>query len=399
MEQIKALVEKMNAEWVAFKAENDRRLKEIEAKGRADPLTEEKVNKHSTAIGELQAQIDDLTKKAQRKGGGTGGDAELDERKAEHSKAFNAFVRRGNDSGLRELQAAISVGSDADGGYLVPETLDTVIEKFERDNTPMRQLCKVMTVSNENYKKLIKSGDPSSGWVGEQEDRPTTNTPQWAELAPYFGEIYAKPKITQKALDDTMIDMEAEIGEDVGLEFAEQENDAYTRGNGVKKPLGILAYTMSTSVDGTRTLGQVQKVASGSSGAFTTDKLIDLVHALKRGYRRNAVWQISALGVAAIRKLKDGQNNYIWQGSFVPGQPEMLLGYPIEENDDVPVPAADALAAMFGDFRRAYTIIDVKGTRMLRDPFTDKPYVVFYTTKRVGGFLVNDRAVKVQVLT
>lgn len=431
MSQLKDTIEKLNNAWTEFKAENDRRLKEVEAKGRADPLTEEKVNKHSAAIGELQAkvntlfadaqkeaqkavdtvrtdlqgQLDDLTAKYQRKGG-PGSDPAETVKKA-HSKAFDAYLRKGDGRPLRDfdgqvpsdLRNTITVGSDTEGGYLAPSTLDSEIEKYERDNTPMRELCKVITVSNENYAKLVKQGEAGSGWVGEQEARPTTGTPTWAELVPFFGEVYAKPKMTQKALDDAMINLEAEIGEDIGIEFGEQENDAYTRGNGIKKPKGILGYTMSTSVDGTRTLGEVQKIHSGSSGAFSADKLIDLVHSLKRGYRKNALWQIAALGVAAIRKLKDGQNNYLWQPSYVLGEPEKLLGYGIVENDDVPAPAADALAAMFGDFRRAYTICDVRGTRLLRDPFTDKPFVVFYATKRVGGFLVNDRAVKVMALS
>lgn len=425
MSQLKEAIEKLNAEWTGFKAENDRRLKEVEAKGKADPVTEEKVAKHSTAIGELQAkvnslvadaqkeaqksvdsvrtelqaQIDDLTKKLQRKGGGGEPPDPKAELKAKHREAFGQFMRRGKDDGLADLQANVSVSSDTEGGYAVPETLDREIERFERDNTPMRGLCKVITLSNENYEKLVNQGGASSGWVDEQEARPETNTPSLAALKPYFGEVYANPAATQKALDDLMIDVEAWLAEEVGLEFGEQENDAFTRGSGVKKPKGILSYTLSTQVDGTRAFGSIQNVNSGSSGNFVADKVIDVIYALKRGYRKNAVMMMSALSVAAVRKLKDGQNNYLWQPTYVAGQPQMLSGYPVEENDDMPDPGAGSNSLAFGDFRRAYQICDVRGTRVLRDPFTSKPKVFFYTTKRVGGMVVNDRAVKILTLT
>ena len=398
MEQLKALVEKMNSEWLAFQTENNRRLKEVEAKGRADPLTEEKIEKHSKALGELQAQIDDLTVKLQRKG--AGGGEQPDAAAKAHSKAYDKFLRTGEVGALRELKAAaVSVGSDAEGGWLVPGQMDSVIEKYERDMTPMRQYARVITVLNEHYEKLVKQGEASSGWVGEQEARPDTNAPTWALLTPFFGEIYAKPKVTQKALDDAGINLEAELGEDVGVEFAEKENTAYTTGDGVKKPKGLLGYTMSLLADGSRALGQIQKLHSGSAGNFVADKLIALVYLLHEGYLANAAWMMNRSSLGAIRKLKDGQNNYLWQPSLVPGVPEMLLGYPIRLNSGVPAPAADALAATFGDLRRAYQIVDVRGVRMLRDPYTDKPFVVFYSTKRTGGFVVNDRAVKVFALS
>lgn len=407
--EITRIVQNLNAEWHQFKQENDRRLKAVESNGgRTDPLTEEKVDKHSKAIGELQAKldglvkdlenrVDELQKVMQRKGGAGAG--QEDEKKRAHKAGFFAYMRKGTTDGLRELQAAVSLGDDTEGGYFVPTTIDKEIEQFERDNTPMRQLCRVISVSNEGYEKLVNQGGASSGWVDETEARPETTTPTLAALKPYFGELYANPGLTQKSLDDPEFNLEQWVSEEVGMEFSEQENDAFTRGSGVKKPKGILGYTLSTSADGARTFGQIQKVHSGSSGAFVADKLIDLVYTLKRGYRMNAKWMFAAPSLGAIRKLKDGQNNYLFQPSYVAGQPQMLLGYPIEENDDVPEAAADANAGLFGDFRRAYIIVDVRGVRVLRDPFTNKPKVMFYTTKRVGGFVANDRAVKVMTLS
>lgn len=394
----KTVAEKLANEWYLFKQDNDKRVAELEKKGRTDPLTEEKINKHSEAIGEIQKQLETLSVKLNRPGVSEKAGDEAD--KVEHRKAFGDFLRKGNTAALEEMQSkAVNLGSDPEGGFLVPDSLDSEIETHERDNTPMRQLCKVMTLSNENWEKLVNKGGATSGWVDENESRTETTAPTLAALKPYFGEVYAMPAATQKSLDDAAWSVESWLAEEVGLEFGEQENDAFTNGTGVKKPKGILGYTLSTSADGSRTFGEIQKVHSGSSGVFIADKLIDLVYALKRGYRANAQWMTTASGVAAMRKLKDGQNNYLFQPSFIAGEPATLLGYAIQENDDLPVPAADANAALFGDFKRAYTIIDIQGVRVLRDPFTSKGKVLFYTTKRIGGFLVQDRAIKVYTLS
>jgi HK97 family phage major capsid protein len=391
---VRNAVESVQAAVAAMRAENERRLAEIERNGHTSAETEQKVNRLNDAVTEMQAQLDEVQKQAQRKAAAGGQDS--DPKKAAHRTAFQAFVRTGD---VASLKAAISVGDDTKGGYAVPETLDLMIEKYERDNAPMRGVCNVMTLSNENYTKLVAQGSAGSGWVGETEARPETGTPTLAELKPYFGEIYAKPKATQRSLDDLAINVEAWLGEEVGLEFAQKENDAYLMGNGVKKPKGILAYTLSTDVDGTRAFGSIQKINSGSAGAFVADKIIDLVHSLHRNYRQGAQFMLSNLSLAAIRKLKDGQDNYLWQPDYSQGPSGTLLGYTVVENDAMPDPAADANALLFGNFQRAYTIYDVRDVRVIRDEYSAKPYIEFYTTKRVGGMLVQDRAVKVLTLS
>jgi HK97 family phage major capsid protein len=376
-----------------MRAANDKRLEEIEAKGRADPLLEEKVNKANTAVDQLQAQIDEIAKKAQRPRAGGDGKEGKD---GEYAKAFDRYLRKNDVGPMRDVRASVSVGDDAAGGYLVPDTLDTEIEKYEMDNTPMRALCRVIPVSNEHFEKLVNQGGVASGWVDETETRTETATPNWASLKPYFGEVYAMPGFTQRALDDTFLDLQAEIAQDVGTEFAMQENDSFTKGTGVKKPRGLLGYSLSAAADGTRAFNSIEYIASGSSGTFDGDDLIDLIHKLKRGYRTGASWMISNLGIAAVRKLKDTTTGqYLWQPGLLAGQPDVLLGYPVNENDDWPDPAADAYAVGFGNWRRAYYIVDVRGTRVIRDELTVKGKVLFYSWKRVGGFLVNDRAVKV----
>jgi HK97 family phage major capsid protein len=397
--ELKSMLDKLQNEWQEFKSDNLLRMKEIEAKGKADPLTEEKIDKHSAAIGLLEKSIAEMSAKMSRPGVDQSDEKQNNEA---HRKAFDSWLRKGDDSKLAEFhqKTGVNVGTDTEGGYLVPHVLDTEIEKYAVDANIMRQECRVVAVGNEEYTKLVKQGTAASGWVDETEARTETATPTWNALKPYFGEIYANPGVTQKALDDAMLNLEAELAEDIGIEFAAQENDAFTSGTGVKKPKGILAYTLAATADATRAFGVIEKVASGSSGAFVATKLIELVYALHPGYRANAKWMISPTGMGAIRKLVDGQNNFLFQPSFIAGQPSSLIGYPIVENPDVPVPGAGANAAIFGDFRRAYYIVDVgAGVRMLRDPYTNKPKVMFYTTKRVGGMLVNSQAVKVSVLT
>lgn len=394
------MLDNLGREWEAFKASNDARLKEIEKRGHADPLLEQKVDKMSAAIGEQQKALDDLIARFQRRGQSTDATDERALAKAEHAKALGQYLRRGHTDGLEELQIkAMSVGSDPDGGYVVTSELDSTIEKYERAVAPMRQVCGVVSVSNENYTKLRQSGTATTGWVSETEARTATAGPSFVALKPAFGELYANPGATQKLLDDAMFSIEGWLAEEVGLAFGEAENTAFTTGSGVDQPKGILSYDLVTDTDSTLENNELQKVGSGSSGAFVADKLVELVYALASKYREGAVFMSSRLGFAAIRKLKGSQNDhYMWQPSLAAGEPAQLLGYACVENDAVPVPAASAKAAIFGNFQRGYQVVDVVGTRVLRDPFTNKPYVQFYTTKRVGGHVVNNQAIKVQTL-
>ena len=214
-----------------------------------------------------------------------------------------------------------------------------------------------------------------------------------------MGEIYSNPQATQTSLDDIFFNAEEWLNSEVAREFSEKEGNAFLLGNGTNKPKGLLAYPLLTTADDVRAFGSLQKIISGAAGAFTGDKLIDLIHSLKAGYRANGKFMMGNLTVAYVRKLKDSEGNYLWRPGLEAGQPSSLLGYGITENEDMPDIAADANAIAFGDFKRAYTIVDRIGTRVLRDPYTNKPYVGFYTTKRVGGMLVDSQAVKVLTLS
>jgi HK97 family phage major capsid protein len=347
-------------------------------------------------IEEMRAQLDKLELRANRPG--RTGNKEQDERPSAHTKAYDRYLRKGIEDGLLDVAPdhtkALSAGSNPDGGYAVPENLDRQIAAVELNATPMRRVCNVLTVSNENYEKLVSQHGIAGGWVGETDARPGTGTPTLASVHPAFGEIYANPATTQKVLDDVMFDVGQWLADEIGLFFAAQENGAFVNGDGINKPKGILQYAISAAP----TFGQLKQVKSGVASTVVPDKLFDVMFALKAAYRAGAIWMMSAATLAEVRKLKDSQGRYLWEPSVQAGTPSMLLGYPVIENEDMPAIAAGSNSILFGNLKRAYTIADVAGTRILRDPYTNKPYVNFYTTKRMGGGLIDSTALIVHTL-
>lgn len=405
--EIKEMFEQLNKAFEDFKKANDAELAEIKAKGSADPVLKEQVDKANAEVSRLQKSIDELTAKMNRPSA-PGAMSEKDQLKAEHKAAWDKWARKGNDSGLEDIERkAINIGTPADGGYAVPEEMDREVSRLLRDLSPMREVCRIITVGGGDYKKLMNTGGTGSGWVGETTARTETNTPGFAELTPFMGEIYANPAVTQKALDDIFFNVEVELANDIITEFAEQEGVAFTSGNGTNKPKGFLAYTQASTDDGTRAFGSLQYIATGTAGAFKTasatvspnDDLIDLIYKLKKGYRAGAVFMMNSATLARVRKFKDQDGNYVWQPVMQQGQPSLLNGYQVVENEDMPDIGSGTVPIAFGDFKRGYYIVDRMGTRSLRDPFTNKPYVHFYTTKRVGGMLVDSQAIKLLKLS
>lgn len=315
----------------------------------------------------------------------------------EYTEAFNAFARGGS------INASLQSGSDPNGGYAVPTEIDKQIIKLAGNEVPMRRVANVIPVSTPNYTKLVDKKGTASGWVGETESRPETDTPQLAALTPFMGEIYANPAVTQTLLDDAMFDVEAWLAESCVEKFSEDENTAFTSGNGILKAKGFLAYPAAATTDATRAFGTLQYVPSGNASGFVAasatvspaDCLVDLIQSVKAAYRNGAVFMMNSLTLGTVRKFKDAVNGQlIWQPSLIAGQPATLLGYPVVENEDMPAVGAGAYPIAFGNFKRGYTIVDRIGTRVLRDPYTNKPYIHFYTTKRVGGFLADSNAIK-----
>ena len=396
MDELKKLIEALGKTFETFKAENDARIKQIEAKGQADPVLAEKVEKINADLGQMAAMkkqleaIETAVARQQYSGGGTVRTKESENR----MKAFSQLMRRGADSIKDlEIQAAASTLSDPDGGFTVPEEVDQAIDRVAMTVSAMRRICTVRGISTDTYKKLVNQGGATSGWVAEKGTRAETGTPTLKEIAINTKEIYSMPAATQALLDDSRVDIGAWLADEVSIEFNEEEASAFITGNGVEKPKGIAAYSMITNAS--YSWGKVGYVAGGHASLINDmDKLIDLQHALKAVYRNGAVWLMNDATLGTVRKFKDGDGNYIWRPGLLEGSPDTLLGKPVEIDDNVANIGAGAYPIFFGNFKRAYLIIDRLGTRVLRDPYTSKPYVLFYTTKRVGGGIVMYEAIK-----
>jgi phage major capsid protein, HK97 family len=394
------ILNEMKATFEAFKAENNKELADIK-KGMGDVVQSEKVERINAQIGELQAAIDQVNasiKAANLGGGGDSGEADPDRRA--YAAGFDRYFRRGVDNGLSDLgiKAKVSTDSDPDGGYVVPTQVEQTIDRVLGKVSTMRKLARTVTISTGVYKKLVGQGAATSGWVGEKSARGETETPKLSGLDFPAMELYAMPAATQTLLDDASVDIAAWLADEVNIEFAEQEGTAFITGDGVNKPRGLLGY--GTVADANWAWGKLGFIASGVAAALTDethnggDALIDLTYALKQGYRQNAGWIMNRKTASTVRKLKDGNDNYLWQPGLTVGQPSTLLGYAVADDDNMDDIGAGKFPIGFGDFQRGYLIVDRQGVRVLRDPFSSKPYVLFYTTKRVGGGVQNFQAIK-----
>ncbi|WP_373994569.1 phage major capsid protein [Duganella sp. Leaf126] len=382
--EVKAMVEAVNKAFADFKAEHNKQLDEVK-KGQADALQALKVDRINADIEKLQAAVDDANLKiaaAQMNGGAAG----LKDK--EYSEAFSAHFRKG------DVQAALNKGAAQEGGYLAPVEWDRSITDRMVVVSPMRALCAVQNISTNGFSKLFNNRGTTSGWVGETGARNQTATPTFGSMTYNTGELYANPAATQQMLDDAAINLEAWLAGEVETEFSLQEGVAFLTGNGDNKPNGLLTYITGGSNAAAHPWGDIKTVKSGAAAALTADGLIDLVHELPGEYTGQARAIMNRNTQKAIRKLKDGEGNYLWQPSFQAGAPATLLGYGISEVAGMPDVAANSKPIVFGDFKRGYLIVDRVGVRVLRDPFTNKPYIHFYTTKRVGGGLLNPDVLK-----
>jgi HK97 family phage major capsid protein len=371
-----------------FRAANDARLAAIEA-GRADVLIEEKVDRIDRALVEQKAAIDRIARSQNRPGIG---EPPLSAQRS----AWNAYLRRGDETALAQIETkALSVGSGPDGGYVAPPELDRLIEQRLIAVSPMRAIATVRTTGANVFRKPISTAQAAVGWAAETGARAPTATPVLTALEFPTAELYANVAATQTLLDDAYVNVEAWIAEEVEQAFAGQERAAFVSGDGVNKPKGFLAY--DKIADASHAWDKVGFVVSGAAGAFAAtnpvDRLLDLAYAPRAEFRQNGRFVMNRKTVSAIRKLKDADGRYIWQPE-TQGAGASILGYPVTELEEMPDIAADAFAVAFGDFQRFYLIVDRAGVTVLRDPFTNKPYVMFYVTKRVGGGVQNFDAVK-----
>jgi HK97 family phage major capsid protein len=368
-----------------FKRTNDGRLKELEKRGQADALTEEKLGRLNQALDGAKAAMDrlalDRARPALEAGRPDLGD--------EYKDAFSAYVKRGEEK-------ALSIGSNPDGGYLVPaETESEILTKLTAVS-PIRAIASVRNVSAAVYKKPVTLTGPAVGWVAETAARPQTTSQTIDAIDFATAELYAMPAATSAFLDDAAVDVGQWIADEVNTAFAEQETAAFVNGNGTNKPKGFLQQTLAA--EASWTWGKIGYLATGVSGAWpasdASDVLVDLVYALKAGYRQNASWVMNRKTQWSVRKLKDGEGNYLWSPGVGAGAKATLMGFELVEAEDMPDIGAAATPIAFGDFKRGYLVVDRTGVNVLRDPYSAKPYVLFYTTKRVGGGVQDFDAIK-----
>lgn len=380
------IVVQLQKAFESFKAAHAEQIKGVEAKF-DDVVTSDKLDKINATVGDLQAALDKMSaQQAAREMGGAGGSRVVD---AEYTEAFRAHMKRG------EVKASLNKGADDEGGYVAPREWDRTITDKLIIVSPMRSLASTMTISTAGGRKLYNLRGTASGWVDESAGRPETATADFGSMGYTTAELYANPFATQQMLDDAEVDLEAWLAGEVETEFAYQEGLAFISGSGANgRPNGILTYVTGGTNAAANPLGAIATVNSGAAATVTADGIVNLVYALPSEFTGNARFAMNRTTQGVVRLLKDGQNNYLWQPSYVAGQPATLAGYPVSELAGMPDLQAGSKSILFGDFARTYRIVDRMGTRILRDPFTNKPYIGFYTTRRVGGFVDNPEAMK-----
>ena len=340
-------------------------------------------------VDEVKARLDRVSRAAARPA--------LSEAAREPTPEVKGFVdgylRKGRESEIKSVSGVVP----QDGGYAVPREIDALIARELKEISPLRQIAQIVQTGTSGYRKLVTTGGTDSGWVGEIAPRPETATPEFAEIAPPSGELYANPAASQAMLDDAAFDVESWLASEIAMEFARAEGAAFVSGTGVNQPLGFLSSPVSAIGDGARPFGSLQYVGSGDAAGFDANpdaKLIDLIHTMKAGHRQGAGWVMNSATLAEVRKLKTDDGAFLWQAALSEGQPDRLLGYPVVEAEDMPDVAAGAAPVAFGNFRAGYLIAERSATSILRDPFTNKPFVHFYATKRVGGQVLDSAAIK-----
>jgi|TARA_Y100000296_G_scaffold82225_1_gene111010 HK97 family phage major capsid protein len=371
----KALVAQLNNAFEEFKAAQDEKL----ASKADDVVLNEKVDRLNNAMSDIEAALNEKIAAAQT----VSPQGDMKPTDPEYLNAFKAHMRKG------DVQAAMTVGTDADGGYLAPVEWDRTVTNALKQRSPIRDNAQVITISGTGFSRVYNDGVVGSGWVGETAARPETSTPGLSTLNFETGELYANPAISQKALDDVAIDLEGWIRDEVSGEFAIQENIAFLSGNGTNKPFGILTYVTGATNAAKHPFGAIEAVDGTGTSLTDSDDLLNVIYDLPSERNGNAKWYMNRTTLGVIRSLKDGDGNYLWQPSYQADQPSSLAGYSVIEVPGMPDIGASAVPALFGDMAMTYLVVDRVGLRVLRDPFTNKPFVHFYTTKRVGGGVQN----------
>ncbi len=379
-----------------FKSTNNERLAVLE-KGRSqDPLDEEKMARLEVSLENTEKRLKQMEVLLSRPAVETTRESYLG-----HAHAFMEYIRKGVDHSLHGYeQKALSTTPDRDGGYLVPSGLHDRLYTTLQIASVMRSLAHVREISTSALELLIDKDMADTGWVTETEDRVETRTPELAKIRIPVYEMYAKPRATQKLLDDASVSVEDWLSQKIAQKMAVMENAAFISGDGVNKPKGILSY--ETDSGDAWQWGHLEEIRTGVKGDFTEGlgaiNLQDIFFSLKPQYLPGSSWLMARSAQASIRKLKDTDSGrYLWEPPLSGSLTPTLLGYPVVISDDMPalIEGEASKAIVFGNFKEGYQIVDRTGIRVLRDPYSAKPYVEFYTTRRVGGDVVNFEALKV----
>lgn len=360
-----------------FRANNDARLTALEREAREIDAEMKQLNERGALARTHGGNVDDFDSPAAR----------------EERDIFSRFARG-------DLRAGMTTDSKPDGGFLVPTTVESGIARLAGDAVSMRSVARIVSVSSDVYVRVTSQQGPTANWVGEKDARPQTQGMKLAEQEIPLHELQAMPAVNQRLLDDARIDVAAELSGEISTAFGELENLAFVAGDGIKKPRGFLSYDLVANAS--QSWGKLGFLKSGDAAGFIAtsastspaDVLIDLIYSLKAAYRNGAVWMMNSKTASIVRKWKDADGRFLWSDSIAPGQPAMLLGHPVVVEEAMPDVDAGTFPIAFGNFLRGYTILDRIGMRVLRDPFSSKPYVLFYTTKRVGGFVSDFNAIK-----
>lgn len=440
-DEIKSLIEDQGKAFEAFKEANEARIKELEKKGAEDVVIRDKLARIDDALNamseakeaaerKLPARLDAIEAKFNRAmlgGDKEGGDklaaelavfnAEVKSRAAsrgkhgvqdfdakgyaDYRKAFETYVRSGTDALDNVEMKALAATVDPDGGYLVPADMSGRIVARAYETSPMREYAATQVISTDALEGVYDlNPGVSGGWVSEKQARTETNTPQLGKWRIEVNEQYANPAATQRVLDDAVLNIEAWLAAKTGDILGRTENAAFVTGDGVGKPRGFASYTTAATADASRAWGQFEHVNTGASGAFlgtaaAPDCLLDLIGAFKPVYiNGNTAWYANRAAITAVRKLKDTQGNYLWAPGLQIGQPQTLLTFPVRLMQDMAALGSNSLSMALGDMSQAYQIVQRAGISTLRDPYTNKPFVHFYSTARVGGGAVDFEALK-----
>jgi len=417
-------IDKIAGAFEEYKKINDQRLEALKSGQSTADLDAKlaRIDTHLDSLQEMKGKLERIETKLARPGSGAAREEGELEEAVEYRHAFLDWMRasgnpeaksRVHDAGKKldakraeiesrrpgareERAAAVVTSTGASGGYALPEQLERAIARLSIDISPIRQIATVRQVGTSDYKELFDINGAGFEWIGETDTRNQTNTPDLAEVAPTFGMASAKPQASEESLDDLFFDVENWLIDSAADTLAGGEGAAFVSGNGTKKPTGFLGGTPVSTADSGRAFGVLQYIPGGQASALPTslDTFYDIVYALRARYRRNAKWVTNKLILASLRKYKDTTNQYLWQPSLAAGQPDVFMGYPVVEAEDMPAVAANAFPLAFGDFKEGYLTADRVGMRITRDEITTPGYVKCYVRKRVGGKIRNSQAIK-----